>query len=286
MKKYKCKLCGEIVDAPEGVELVCPRCGAREDQMEVIDERHRNRYACTETERNLEAAFAGESQARNKYTYFSAAARREGYEQIAALFLQTADNEREHAKIWFKELEGIDSTVQNLLAAAAGEHYEWTDMYERFAQTAEREGFLELSNRFRMVAAIEKHHEERFRALQGKPFPIEWFGQETRITSSSTSALQQEFLRWIKQNSPGTKLKISVAIDDTETIKQLVAEGLGISVISEVAVGEYMSEGKVLSFPLEGTMPHHLYFVSKKKYLSPEQTAFRDFILESEQAED
>ena len=93
-------------------------------------------------------------------------------------------------------------------------------------------------------------------------------------------------MRWIKQNSPGTKLKISVAIDDTETIKQLVAEGLGISVISEVAVGEYMSEGKVLSFPLEGTMPHHLYFVSKKKYLSPEQTAFRDFILESEQAED
>ena len=165
MKKYKCKLCGEIVDAPEGVELVCPRCGAREDQMEVIDERHRNRYAGTETERNLEAAFAGESQARNKYTYFSAAARREGYEQIAALFLQTADNEREHAKIWFKELEGIGSTAQNLLAAAAGEHYEWTDMYERFAQTAEREGFLELSNRFRMVAAIEKHHEERFRAL-------------------------------------------------------------------------------------------------------------------------
>ena len=129
-------------------------------------------------------------------------------------------------------------------------------------------------------------NEERFRALQGKPFPIEWFGQEPLITRSSTSALQQEFLRWIKQNSPGTKLKISVAIDDTETIKQLVAEGLGISVISEVAVGEYMSEGKVLSFPLEGTMPHHLYFVSKKKYLSPEQTAFRDFILESEQAED
>lgn len=165
MKRYKCKQCGEIVDAPEGVELVCPRCGAREDQMEVIEERHSNRYAGTETERNLEAAFAGESQARNKYTYFSSAAKREGLEQIAALFLQTAENERAHAKIWFQELEGIGSTAQNLLAAAAGEHYEWTDMYERFAQTAEREGFLELSNRFRLVAAIEKQHEKRFRAL-------------------------------------------------------------------------------------------------------------------------
>ena len=127
-------------------------------------------------------------------------------------------------------------------------------------------------------------NEERFRALQGKPFPIDLFGREPLITRSSTSALQQEFLRWIKQNSPGTKLKIATAIDDTETIKQLVAEGLGISVLSEVAVGEYVAEGKLLSFPLEGTMPHHLYFVSKKKYLSPEQTAFRDFILESEQA--
>ncbi len=124
-------------------------------------------------------------------------------------------------------------------------------------------------------------NEERFRALQGQPFPVEMFGQEPLITRSSTSALQQEFLRWIKQNAPGTKLHIATAIDDTETIKQLVAEGVGISVISEAAIGEYLAEGKLLSFPLEGSMPHHLYFVSKKKYLSPEQTAFRDFILES-----
>ncbi len=124
-------------------------------------------------------------------------------------------------------------------------------------------------------------NEERFRALQGQLFPVEMFGQESLITRSSTSALQQEFLRWIKQNAPGTKLHIATAIDDTETIKQLVAEGVGISVISEAAIGEYLAEGKLLSFPLEGSMPHHLYFVSKKKYLSPEQTAFRDFILES-----
>jgi len=127
-------------------------------------------------------------------------------------------------------------------------------------------------------------NEERFRTLQGQPFPNELFGQEPLITRSSTSALQQEFLRWIKQNAPETKLHIATAIDDTETIKQLVSDGVGISVLSEVAVGEYVAEGKVLSFPLEGTMPHHLYFVSKKKYLSPEQTAFRDFILESNSA--
>ena len=129
-------------------------------------------------------------------------------------------------------------------------------------------------------------NEERFRALRGQPFPVEMFGQEPLITRSSTSALQQEFLRWIKQNAPGTKLHIATSIDDTETIKQLVAEGLGISVISEAAIGEYLAEGKLLSFPLEGSMPHHLYFVSKKKYLSPEQTAFRDFILESNEEEE
>ena len=129
-------------------------------------------------------------------------------------------------------------------------------------------------------------NEERFRALQGQPFPVEMFGQEPLITRSSTSALQQEFLRWIKQNAPGTKLHIATAIDDTETIKQLVAEGVGISVISEAAIGEYLAEGKLLSFPLEGSMPHHLYFVSKKKYLSPEQTAFRDFILGTEKDSD
>ncbi|MCI8679900.1 MAG: rubrerythrin family protein [Oscillospiraceae bacterium] len=124
-----------------------------------------SKYAGTQTEKNLEAAFAGESQARNKYTYFASKAKKEGYEQIAALFLKTADNEKEHAKLWLKELEGIGSTAENLGAAAAGENYEWTDMYAGFAETAEKEGFPELAARFRMVAAIEKHHEERYRAL-------------------------------------------------------------------------------------------------------------------------
>ena len=136
-----------------------------------------NPYAGTQTEKNLEAAFAGESQARNKYTYFASKAKKEGFEQIAALFLKTAENEKEHAKLWFKELNGIGSTVwfkelngigstaENLAAAAAGENYEWTDMYEGFAKTAEEEGFHELAEKFRGVAAIEKHHEERYRAL-------------------------------------------------------------------------------------------------------------------------
>ena len=124
-----------------------------------------NKYAGTQTELNLQAAFAGESQARNKYTYFASKAKKEGYEQIADLFLKTADNEKEHAKLWFKELEGIGTTAENLAAAAAGENYEWTDMYEGFAKTAEEEGFKELAVRFRLVAAIEKRHEERYRAL-------------------------------------------------------------------------------------------------------------------------
>ena len=124
-----------------------------------------NKYAGTQTEKNLEAAFAGESQARNKYTYFASKAKKEGYEQIAALFLKTADNEKEHAKMWFKELDGISGTAQNLAAAAAGENFEWTDMYDGFAKTAEEEGFSELAEKFRLVAAIEKEHEERYRAL-------------------------------------------------------------------------------------------------------------------------
>lgn len=124
-----------------------------------------NKYAGTQTEKNLEAAFAGESQARNKYTYFSSVAKKEGYEQIAAIFLKTADNEKEHAKMWCKELQGIGSTTDNLKAAAEGENFEWTDMYEGFAETAEKEGFPELAKKFRLVAAIEKHHEERYRAL-------------------------------------------------------------------------------------------------------------------------
>lgn len=124
-----------------------------------------NKYKGTKTEKNLLEAFAGESQARNKYTYFASRAKKDGYEQISALFLKTADNEKEHAKMWFKELNGIGDTAQNLAAAADGENYEWTDMYEDFAKTAEEEGFVELAKKFRMVGAIEKAHEERYRAL-------------------------------------------------------------------------------------------------------------------------
>ena len=124
-----------------------------------------NKYAGTQTEKNLEAAFAGESQARNKYTYFASKAKKEGFEQIAALFEETANNEKEHAKLWFKELNGIGTTAENLAAAADGENYEWTDMYEGFAVTAEKEGFPKLAAMFRGVAAIEKRHEERYRAL-------------------------------------------------------------------------------------------------------------------------
>ena len=124
-----------------------------------------NKYAGTQTEKNLEVAFAGESQARNKYTYFASKAKKEGFEQISSLFLKTADNEKEHAKMWFKELNGIGDTAENLKAAADGENYEWTDMYEGFAKTAEEEGFVELAAKFRAVAAIEKAHEERYRAL-------------------------------------------------------------------------------------------------------------------------
>lgn len=119
----------------------------------------------SKTEKNLMEAFSGESQARNKYTYFASVAKKEGYEQIAAIFQQTADNEKEHAKMWFKELKGIGSTAENLLAAAEGENYEWTDMYDGFAKVAEEEGFTELAAKFRMVAAIEKTHEERYRKL-------------------------------------------------------------------------------------------------------------------------
>lgn len=125
----------------------------------------KNKYSGTKTEQNLRAAFSGESEARNKYTFFASKAKKEGYEQIAALFLKTADNEKEHAKLWFKELNGIGDTAENLLNAAEGENYEWTDMYEGFAKTAEEEGFRELAQKFRLVGAIEKHHEERYRAL-------------------------------------------------------------------------------------------------------------------------
>ena len=125
----------------------------------------KTKYSGTQTEKNLLTAFAGESQARNKYTYFASRAKKEGFEQIADLFLSTANNEKEHAKLWFKELNGIGSTAENLAAAAEGENYEWTDMYDGFAKTAEEEGFTELAHKFRLVAAIEKRHEERYRAL-------------------------------------------------------------------------------------------------------------------------
>ena len=124
-----------------------------------------SKYAGTQTEKNLQAAFAGESQARSKYTYVASKAKKDGFEQIAAIFLKTADNEKEHAKMWLKELCGIGSTSENLEAAANGENYEWTDMYADFAETAEKEGFPELAAKFRLVAEIEKHHEERYRAL-------------------------------------------------------------------------------------------------------------------------
>ena len=124
-----------------------------------------NKYSGTKTEQNLRTAFSGESEARNKYTYFASKAKKEGFEQIAALFLKTAENEKEHAKMWFKELNGIGDTAENLSNAADGENYEWTDMYDGFAKTAEEEGFTELAEKFRLVAAIEKEHEERYRAL-------------------------------------------------------------------------------------------------------------------------
>ena len=166
MKKYKCILCGEVFSVADNEEPICPLCGATGDQLQLIEEpKAENPYAGTQTEKNLQAAFAGESQARNKYTYFASVAKKEGYEQISALFLKTAENEKEHAKMWFKELKGIGDTKANLLAAAEGENYEWTDMYEDFAKTAEKEGFPELAKKFRLVAAVEKHHEERYRAL-------------------------------------------------------------------------------------------------------------------------
>ena len=165
VRKYRCKLCGEVFEVKEGETPVCPRCCAMGETLEPAAEESRNKYAGTQTEKNLHTAFDGESGARNKYTFFASVAKKEGYEQIAALFLKTAENEREHAKMWFKELNGIGDTAENLLAAAEGENFEWTDMYDGFAKTAEEEGFPELAAKFRMVGAIEKHHEERYRAL-------------------------------------------------------------------------------------------------------------------------
>ena len=169
VSKWRCKVCGYIHEGetlPE--DFTCPVCKQPASAFEKIEEapaKSGNKYAGTQTEKNLEAAFAGESQARNKYTYFSSVAQNEGYEQIAALFLKTAENEKAHARMWFEELHGLGSTAENLLHAAEGENYEWTDMYDGFAKTAEEEGFPELAAKFRLVAAIEKRHEERYRAL-------------------------------------------------------------------------------------------------------------------------
>ena len=164
MAKWKCKVCGYIHEGEINADFKCPICKQSADKFEK-EAAAKNPYAGTKTEQNLWAAFAGESQARNKYTYFASVAKKAGYEQIAAIFLQTADNEKEHAKLWFKALGELGDTAQNLLHAAEGENYEWTDMYDQFAKDAEEEGFYELAAQFRGVAAIEKTHEERYRAL-------------------------------------------------------------------------------------------------------------------------
>lgn len=167
MEKYRCPVCGYIHEGKVPDDFICPVCRQPGSVFVKVEDASAsiNPYAGTKTEKNLQEAFAGESQARNKYTYFAGVASREGYDQIAALFLHTARNEQEHAELWFKELGGIGNTAQNLKAAAAGENYEWTDMYDGFAKDAEEEGFPALASQFRRVAAIEKAHEERYLAL-------------------------------------------------------------------------------------------------------------------------
>jgi len=163
MAKWVCTVCGYVHEGEQPPEN-CPVCKQPAEKFEKMEEK-KNPYVGTKTEKNLWEAFAGESQARNKYTYFASVAKKAGYEQIAALFLQTAENEKEHAKLWFKALGELGDTAENLLRAAEGENAEWTDMYERMAKDAEEEGFKELAEQFRGVAAIEKMHEERYRAL-------------------------------------------------------------------------------------------------------------------------
>ena len=169
---WRCTICGyEYVGEELPEDFICPLCKHPASDFEKVikskgdNTMATNKYAGTKTEKNLWEAFVGESQARNKYTYFASVAKKAGYEQIAALFLQTADNEKEHAKLWFKALGELGDTPANLLHAAEGENAEWTDMYERMAKDAEEEGFTELAAQFRGVAAIEKMHEERYRAL-------------------------------------------------------------------------------------------------------------------------
>lgn len=167
MAKYRCSVCGYIHEGELTKDFKCPRCRQPASAFVLVEEKAEaaNKYVGTKTEKNLMEAFSGESQARNKYTYFANIAQREGYDQISELFLKTARNEQEHARIWFEELGGLGNTAKNILQAAEGEHYEWTDMYDRFAKEAEAEGFPELADRFRSVGTIEKAHEERYRAL-------------------------------------------------------------------------------------------------------------------------
>lgn len=167
MEKWKCSVCGYIHEGPLPEGFTCPVCRQPASVFEKMEEKavSSNPYQGTKTEKNLAEAFAGESQARNKYTYFAHVAAREGYDQLSEIFLKTARNEQEHARIWYEELGNINSTAENLLHAAEGENYEWTDMYDRFAKDAEEEGFHDLAERFKRVAAIEKSHEERYRAL-------------------------------------------------------------------------------------------------------------------------
>ena len=169
---WKCSVCGYVYEGEELPEdFRCPKCGAGREAFEEMKEDKgdtkaaKNAYAGTKTEKNLWEAFAGESEARNKYTFFASVAQKQGYEQIAALFLRTAENEREHAKLWFKALGEVGDTAENLVSAANGENYEWTDMYDRMAKDADEEGFHALAAQFRGVAAIEKTHEERYRKL-------------------------------------------------------------------------------------------------------------------------
>ena len=161
--KFVCKVCGYTYYGDSAIEQ-CPKC-KQMNVFEKVENQKTNPYAGTQTEKNLMAAFAGESEARNKYTYFASKAKKDGYEQIAALFLKTAENEKEHAKLWFKELNGIGNTSENLSAAADGENEEWTKAYPEFARIAEEEGFQEIADCFKYIAAVEKAHEQRYRKL-------------------------------------------------------------------------------------------------------------------------
>ncbi len=167
MEKWRCTVCGYIHEGPLPDGFTCPVCKQPASKFEKIEEAKagNNIYEGTKTEKNLMDAFAGESMARNKYTYFANIAIQEGYEQLSEIFLKTARNEQEHARLWYQELGNLGDTAKNLLHAAEGEHYEWTDMYDRFAKDADAEGFPELAEKFRKVAAIEKTHEERYRTL-------------------------------------------------------------------------------------------------------------------------